>query len=363
MTSANMLATENLEQLMKKPSRSICGAISALAAVTTILAGGAASADPVADFYKGKTFTVLVGQEPGTGFDIYSRALARHIQRYIPGNPAIVVQNMPGASGVNAWNWLYNIAPKDGTLMGTASQNVVVEPLMGNAQAKYDATRMVWVGNMEESASVCGISTAAGVEKFDELLRKEVVFGATGPTGPLGQAARALNMIVGTQLKIIYGYKGSASVKLAIQKGEVAGICGLPWSTIKAFWKDMLDAKQFRPIIQLSAKRLPELGSIVHVDDYAKTDEQRQLVNLIFGQLVLGRIYAMPPGVLDERAAAVRKAFMATLVDKEFLVDAEKTRIDIIPADGATVDARIKEFYKSSPAIVAKAKETVGVKN
>lgn len=338
-------------------------ALALVAAACAPLASETAKADAVADFYKGKTFTVLVGQEPGTGFDIYSRALARHIQRYIPGNPAIVVQNMPGASGVNAWNWLNNIAPKDGTLMGTASQNVVLEPLMGNAQAKYDATRMIWIGNMEESASVCGISTAAGVERFDELLQKEVVFGATGPTGPLGQAARALNMIVGTKLKIIYGYKGSASVKLAIQNGEVAGICGLPWSTIKAFWKDMLDAKQFKPIIQLSARRLPELGQIAHVDDYAKTEEQRQIVKLIFGQLVLGRIYAMPPGVPEDRATAVRKAFMATLADKEFLADAQKTRIDIIPADGATVDALVKEFYKSSPAIVAKAKETVGAKN
>lgn len=337
-------------------------AIAGTAIACTLLACQSAAADPVADFYKGKTFTILVGQEPGTGFDIYSRVLSRHLHRYIPGNPSVVVQNMPGASGVNAWNWLYNIAPKDGTLMGTASQNVVLEPLMGNAQAKYDATKFIWIGNMEQSASVCGITPDAGVEKFDELLSKEVVFGATGPTGPLGQAARALNLVVGTKLKIIYGYKGSASVKLAIQNGEVKGICGLPWSTIKAFWKDELDAKRFRPIIQLSAKRLPELGAIAHVDDYVKSDEQRQLVSLIFGQLVLGRIYAAPPGVPADRITAIRKAFMATMADSDFLVDARKTRIDISPSTGEDVDALIRVFYKSPPAVVEKAKQTVGGK-
>ncbi len=330
--------------------------------VAAMFAGHAAVADPVADFYKGKTFTILVGQEPGTGFDIYSRTLARHIGRHIPGNPQIVVQNMPGASGVNSFNWLYNIAPKDGTVMATSSQNVVMEPLMGNTSAKYDATKYLWIGNMEQSASVCGVTPEAGVTKFDEMLSKEVVFGATGPTGPLGQAARALNLLVGAKLKIIYGYKGSASVKLAMQNGEVKGICGLPWSTIKAFWKDELDAKRFLPIIQLSAKPMPELGPIAHIDDYVKSDEQRQMVDLIFGQLVLGRVYATPPGVPAERITALRKAFMATMADKEFLGDAVKTRIDIIPSTGEEVDALVRRFYATSPQIVEKVKLTVGGK-
>jgi tripartite-type tricarboxylate transporter receptor subunit TctC len=331
----------------------------ALLFACAVLRPAVANADPVVDFYKGRTFTILVGQEPGTGFDIYSRTLARHFSRYIPGNPGIVVQNMTGASGVNAGNWLYNIAPKDGTVMGTFSQNVVVEPLFGNQSAKYDATRMLWIGNMEESASVCGVSPEANVMRFGDLLTREIVFGATGPTGPLGQAARALNMIVGTKLKIIYGYKGSATIKLAMAKGEVHGICGLPWSTIKAFWQDDLDTKRFKPIIQLSAKRLPEFGDIAHIDDYVKSDETRQLVDLIFGQLVLGRIYATPPGVPAERIEALRKAFMATMQDKDFLADAERTRIDIIPATGEQVDALIKRFYMVPPAVVEQAKKTI----
>ncbi len=214
-----------------------------------------AAADPVADFYAGRTFTILVGQEPGTGYDIYGRLLARYLGRHIPGNPSVVVQNMPGASGINAGNWLYGIAAKDGTVIATFTPNVIVEPLLGNPSAKYDAERFNWIGNMEDGASVCVLSPSAGVSGFEELRSKEVVLGATGPTGPLSQAARSLNAIIGTKFKIIHGYKGSASVKHAIQKGEVQGLCGITWSTIKSFWKDDLDAGLIKPVLQTSAKR------------------------------------------------------------------------------------------------------------
>ena len=330
-----------------------------IAAAIAALPIGPASAQPAAEFYKGKTVTIVVGQEPGTGFDIYSRTLARHFGRLIPGNPTIVVQNMPGASGVVSGNWLNNIAPKDGTVIGTFSQNVALEPLFGNAAAKYDATKMLWIGNMEQSASVCGATADAGIKSFEDLQKKEFVFGATGPTGPLGQAARALNMIADTKLKIIYGYKGSASIKLAMAKGEVQGICGLPWSTVNSFWKDLLDAGNFKPVIQLSAAPSKAINALAHIDQFAKTPETRQLIDLIFGQLVLGRIYAMPPGVPSDRVEAIRASFMATLADKEFLADAEKTRIDIIPATGPEVEKLIKSFYASSPEIVARAKQTV----
>lgn len=337
--------------------------IAALAsAALSMLGAQAASSDPVAEFYKGKTFTILVGQEPGTGFDIYSRALARHFSRHVPGNPSVIVQNMTGASGVVAFNWLYNVAPKDGTVMGTSSQNVAVEGLFGNTSAKYEATRFNWIGNMEESAAVCGVTPEANVTKFDDLLTRELVVGATGPTGPIGQSARALNGIAGTKLKITSGYKGTASIKLAMASGEVHGICGLPWSTIKSFWKDELDAKRFLPIIQLSARRLPELGSIAHIDDYAKSDEAKQVVDLIFGQLALGRIYAAPPGIPAERVAALRAAFMSTMADREFLADAEKTRIDIIPTTGDQVDALIKRFYAAPAPIVERARKIVEAK-
>ncbi len=325
----------------------------------TCLGASVAAADPVAEFYKGRTFTILVGQEPGTGYDIYGRVLARHLGRHIPGNPTIVVQNMPGASGINAGNWLYSIAAKDGAVIGTFTPNVIVEPLLGNAMAKYDPARFLWVGNMEEGASVCALTPAAGVTSFQDLRAKEVIVGATGPTGPLGQAARALNAIMETKFKIIYGYKGSASVKLAIQKGEVHGVCGLTWSTIKSFWKDELDAGRVKPVLQTSARRQADLAGVAHIDDYVKAEDTRQMLDLIFGTMVLGRVFAAPPGVPADRALALRAAFMAAMRDKELLADATKTHIDIIASSGEEVEAMVKRFHAVPPAIVERVKQVL----
>lgn len=331
--------------------------VAALAATIAMAAlPGMAAAQGAADHFKGKTITIVVGQGAGSGFDIYTRALTRHMARHISGAPVFVVQNMPGASGVNAANWLSNIAPKDGTTLGTWSPNVVLEPLFGNAMAKYDASKFVWLGNMEQSAAVCGVLPSAGVSGLKDLQEKEVVFGATGPTGPLGVSPVALNRLLGTKIKVVLGYKSSPDVKLAMSKGEVSGICGLPYSTIKAFWKDLLDAGQFKTILQLSAKKLPEFGAVEHIDDHVKSPELRQLSDLIFGVQALGRIYAGPQGVPADRVALLRTAFAATLADPEFMADAEKTRIDIIPATGEEVTQMIEGFYKAPPEIIARAK-------
>jgi tripartite-type tricarboxylate transporter receptor subunit TctC len=211
-------------------------------------------ADDTADFYKGKTVSIVVGHQVGTGFDIYARVLAPHLGRHIPGQPNVIVQNMVGASGITAANWLNNIAPKDGTVIATFVHTVAFEPLFGNDKAQYDSAKLSWIGNMEDSVGTCGVSKASGITKFDELLAKETVFGATGATGPLGQFAQAVKNLLGAKLKIVYGYKGSADVKLAMNRGEVQGICGLPLSTIKSFWGDEYRSGEFKPIIRLSGK-------------------------------------------------------------------------------------------------------------
>lgn len=335
----------------------IGGAIAACIACAPVMR--AAMADEVADFYKGKTVTIVVGHQAGTGFDIYSRVVIRHMGRHIPGNPDMLVQNMPGASGVVSANWLFNIAPKDGTVMGIFTQNVPLEPIFGNKRAKFDTAKMVWVGNMEKSIAVCGVSKASGIKTFADLQKKETVFGATGATGPLMKSALAVKNLLDAKIKILSGYKGSASVKGAMQRGEVMGICGLPWSTIKSFWRQELQSGEFFPIIQLSGERSAELGGIAHVDDYIKTDEQRKLFNLIFGVQALGRAYVLPPDVPKARVEALRKAFMATMEDPAFLADAKKTKIDIQPAPGEVVDKMWAEFASTPKSIVAKVKQVV----
>ncbi len=331
----------------------------AVAGVVVVgLSAGPAAADEVADFYKGKTFTIVVGHEVGTGFDIYGRTLQRHLGRHIPGNPIIVVQNMVGASGINAANWLYNIAPKDGTVVATFVHTVPFEPLMGNAAARFDPAKYTWIGNMEESVAVCGVSKAAGIARFDDMRTKEAIFGATGATGPLVKSALAVKNLLGVRMKVVSGYQGSASVKIAIQRGEVQGICGLPMSTITAFWRDDYESGNFKPIIQLSGRKGQEgLKDVPHVDDYAKSEDDRQVYGLIFGTQALGRIYVSPPAMPAARKAALRSALLATMKDPQFIADAAKTQIDISPMTGEEVEAFIARLSAAAPAVVERAKQ------
>ena len=327
-----------------------------LAAAVTALSPGLARADGVADFYKGKTINLVVGHEAGTGFDIYSRVLIRHMGKYIPGNPQMIVQNMAGASGVVAGNWLYSVAARDGSVIGTFAQTVPLEPLFGNQQARYDAARFIWIGNMESGLAICGVTRASGIQSFAQLQQRETLMGATAPTGPLAKSALAVKNVLGANLKVIPGYKGSADVKLAMTRGEVAGICGLPWSTIKSFWSQELESGEFRPLIQLSGDKTPELANIPHYTDFIKTVEDKQLFGLLFGVQALGRVYALPPETPVDRVSALRKAFMDTVGDKDFLADAEKTGVDISPMEGAPVASMWAEFASTPPAIVARAK-------
>src|SRR4051794_25139210 len=315
-----------------------------------------AAADEVADFYKAKGFTIVVGHEVGTGFDIYGRTLARHIGRHIPGNPNVVVQNMNGASGLTSANWLYNIAPKDGSVIATFVQSVPFEPLYGNTAARFDPAKSTWIGNLEESIGVCGVTKASGVSTFEDLKTKETIFAGTGTTGPLGKASLAVKNLLGAKIKLVTGYQGSASVKLAMTRGEVAGICGLPMSTVTSFWKEDYETGNFKPIIQLSGAKLPQLR-IPHADDYIKSDDDRAVFGLIFGTLALGRIYVSPPGVPAERAKAMRTALMDTTKDAAFLEDAMKTQIDILPMTGEQVESFIARLSAASPAIVERAKQ------
>jgi tripartite-type tricarboxylate transporter receptor subunit TctC len=315
-----------------------------------------ASADEVADFYKGKSVTLVVGHETGTGFDIYARTLQRHLGRHIPGNPTIIVQNMVGASGLTSANWLYNVAPKDGTVVATFVNTIPFEPLMGNSAARFEAAKFTWIGNMEESVAVCGVTKAAGISKFDDMRTKEVIIGATGSTGPLVKSALAVKNLLGVKMKVVSGYAGSASVKVAMQRNEVHGICGLPMSTIKSFWRDDYEAGNFLPIIQLSGRKQAELKDIPHVDDYAKSEEDRQVYGLIFGTQALGRIYLSPPGMPAERKTALRNALLDTMKDPQFVADAVKTQIDILPMTGEETEALVARLSSASPAVIERTK-------
>ena len=334
--------------------RHIAGVIAGLVALTQ-----PGLADELSGFYKGKTVSIVVGHEVGTGFDIYARAVAPHLSRHIPGNPSVIVQNMVGASGVVAANWLANVAPKDGTVIATFVHTVAFEPIFGNTKAQYDPAKLAWIGNMEDSLGTCGVTKASGIARFDDILAKEAIFGATGATGPLGTFAQAVRNLVGAKIKVVYGYKGSAEVKLAMNRGEVQGICGLPLSTIKSFWGDEYRSGEFKPIIQLSGKPHPELKGIPNVERYAKTAEDRQVFDLIFGAQALGRVYVSPPGQPAARVKALRDALMGAMKDEKFQADAARLKIDIDPMSGNEVEALVAKYAAASPAVVTRAKQAI----
>jgi tripartite-type tricarboxylate transporter receptor subunit TctC len=271
----------------------------------------------------------------------------------------VVVQNMVGASGIAAANWLYNVAPKDGTVVSTFVQTTVFDPIFGNAVAKFEPAKLTWIGNADEGVGICGVAKASGVQDLDDLRKRETIFGATGVTGPLASYAFAVRNLLGARIKVVPGYKGSASVKLAIQRGEVEGVCGVSLSTVKSQWRDELDSGAFKLILQLSGQPQPEFKGAPHVDAFATSADERQLFDLIFGAQALGRLFVSPPAMPAERRDALRTAFMTTMRDPQFLADAAKIKIDIAPMTGEQVERFINRVSSASPAIAQRARQAM----
>jgi tripartite-type tricarboxylate transporter receptor subunit TctC len=320
----------------------------------------AAFAQEGGDFFKGRTINIVVGIEQGTGFDLYGRALARHIGRHIPGNPAVIVQNMPGASGLVAYNWLANVAPKDGTVMGIASFSVPFEPLFGNDSARFKGPEFGWVGNMDSGVSACLVRADSGISRWSDITEREVTMGAAGRAGAISQAPRALRELGGAKIKLVEGYVGTASIKLAIERNELQGICGISMSTVRSQWRDVLESGLVKIVLQLGPRPDPSLAGVPHVFDFAKGAEERQIYNLIFGPQGLGRSFAAPPNVPADRLKVLRDAFHATMKDPQFLADARKAKLDISPQTGAEVQAFVEQMYAAPPEAIARARKVLG---
>jgi tripartite-type tricarboxylate transporter receptor subunit TctC len=319
------------------------------------------AADEVERFYAGRKLSVVIGHEAGTGFDLYGRALARHLGRFIPGNPTLVPENMPGAAGFSSANWLFNAAAKDGSVIAIFAHTAPFEPLIGRGAGRFDASRFAWIGNLDAVVGTCGVGEHAGVANFDELFTKEVLVGAggAGSAGPLSQFPTALRRLLGVKLKVIQGYRGSAEIRIALARGELHGICGLPLSTLKTEWRDDFAAGRFKILLQLGRERSTELPGIPHVYDYSRTTEDRQVFDLIFGLQAMGRPFAAPPGVPNDRIAALRTGFMAMANDPAFRAEAAKLQIDVSPTSGDAVQEFVTRMYGSPKAVIERAKEAI----
>lgn len=332
--------------------------------VGAVLASGSATAQSAADFYKGKTVGINIGFPPGGGYDTYGRVLARHLGKHIPGNPSVVAKNMPGAGALKAANYIYNSAPKDGTEIGIVASSTLMERLLGNDQALFDATKFSWIGSMSQDVAFCGINPKSGIASFDQWRDKkpELTFGASGPAAITFQHPMVLKNVLGANARVISGYQGTKDVSLAMQRGEVHGICGMFVSSVSSQYQPLIDSGDMKLIIQMGPRKTDVFGAVPSVFDYAKTGEDRQILEIHFGQLKLARPVMAPPGVPADRMAALRKGFADTLKDAALLADAKKAQIDIEYVSGEDARKLLVQFADYPKAALEKAKKAMGRK-
>jgi tripartite-type tricarboxylate transporter receptor subunit TctC len=321
--------------------------------VAALMLPAQARAQPVADFYRGKQVQMLIGYSAGAGYDLYARVLARHLGKHIPGNPTVVPQNMPGAGSLKLANFLYSQASKDGSVVGMVSRGMATEPLFGDA--KFDPTKFAWLGSITSEVSVCATWHTSPVKSWADITAKDFTLGGMGSASETDTFASLIRNMFGAKLRLVTGYPGGNDVNLAMERGEVDGRCGWSWSSIKSQKTAWLKEKKINIVVQMGMSKHPDLPNVPSLIELAKTDEQRQMLRLIFTQLVLGRPFMAPPGIPEDRKMALRRAFDDTMKDPEFLEEAAKIDLEISPVGAQAIDELLAELYKTPKSVVEKA--------
>jgi tripartite-type tricarboxylate transporter receptor subunit TctC len=318
----------------------------------------AANAQPAADFYKGKTVTMVVSTSSGGGYDTMARAIARHLGKHLAGEPTIVVRNMPGAGGITAMNWLYNTAEKDGTILGLVSNSTPLDPLFGTKEARYDATRFNWLGTPSFEVAMVLLWHTVPVSTVEDLKTKETHVGASGAISTPAFYARLLNATLSTKMKLITGYPGQNDAFLAMERGELDGYPSVFYSALTSTRPNWLPSKQARAIVQYGPERLTQLPDVPFAPDLVGSDEDKLLMQAASAPLALGRPLLMPPGVPTERVAAMRQALADTFADDAFKADAEKIGL-IVNAQrtGEQLQEVIKNAYAAPPRVIERLRK------
>jgi tripartite-type tricarboxylate transporter receptor subunit TctC len=305
--------------------------LSALAIALTLTTshGAFAQTDAVADFYKRSNITVLVGSGTGGGYDAYARLLARHMGRFVPGAPSIVVQNMPGAGGLKSANHLYMIAPKDGSTLAILHNTLTLNQIAGSSSVQYDMRRFAWLGSMSVTSTICAFTPKARVSQLSDVTTREVVIGASA--GSTSMIPAVLNSLVGTKFKLVKGYESTSNILVAMERGEVDGVCGWGWDSAKVQAMSALERKAFGIGLDIANEPHPDLKKlgVPFVMDLMKDGPNKQALELILSTQFYNRPFAAPPGTPADRVAALRKAFADSLKSKELLDEAAKARMDI----------------------------------
>ncbi|MDP2358538.1 MAG: tripartite tricarboxylate transporter substrate-binding protein [Beijerinckiaceae bacterium] len=314
-----------------------------------------AAAQSAADYYAGKTIQLRVGYAPGGGYDLAGRTASRYWGKFIPGNPQIVVQNMPGGASLVLTKWLLDAAPKDGSVIGLVSRGIAFEPLLKAPQSDYDAMALNWIGNVERASSFCAAWADAGIKSLDDIVgpnAKTLIIGGTGPTSDDELFARVVREMFSANVKIVTGYAGSTPVHLAMERGEVHGRCNLSAADLlrRPHWKDKVNV-----FLTNGMRHHPAFKDVPLALDVAKTDEQKAVLRLFYARQEMAYPFVAPPGVPADRVKALRDSFMKMAEDKEFRSEAEKQFIEVSPVSGEEITKIIKDAYASDPKVIERA--------
>jgi len=344
------------------PQRWSWTVVYATSCVATCLAASAASAqDAVEAFYRGRTVTITVGSAVGGGYDTYARLVGRHLGRHIPGNPTIVVQNIPGAGSNKAASYVALQAPKDGTAIGAIQSGAILQPLISDQPIPHDPSAFVMLGSANRSVYLCVVRADAPVKRFEELFEKEAIIGTSGEGATLRELPIMLVNVLGVKLRLIGGYAGSREIVIAMERNEVQGMCGMDWSSLATQQRNWISSGFVRLLAQEDLKGHPEMNrmGVPLTISFAKTEEDRQVMEMIYSQNLFGRPYLVPPGVPADRVAALRSALAAMLADPALLYDAQRSGLDIGPMGGEELQALVARLYALPPKVIERAKQSL----
>jgi tripartite-type tricarboxylate transporter receptor subunit TctC len=343
-------------RLAKSPKAVVFAVVTAVASLAV---HGAAAQSSHEQFFTGKQIKLTTHVGPASGYSVWARLVAAHLGRHIPGAPSLVVQNMPGGGGMKAANYLYTMASKDGLELGAINRLTPTWSIMGSPGANFDSALFGWLGSPASDTNLCIVSKATPVRTVDDLMTKEVIVGTDGVGSGMHIFPTALNSVLGTKFKVIDGYKDTGDVMLAIDRGEIQGLC-LSAETLTTMRGDYFKSGEWRPILQAGITVSPDFPDVPLALDRAKTTEQKQILKFLFESQSFGRPYLAPPGLPPERLAMLRKAFDETMRDPDFVADVTKSRLKVTPITGADMDRMIAEMKAAPKDIVAIVAKLMG---
>jgi tripartite-type tricarboxylate transporter receptor subunit TctC len=332
-------------------------ALALLAAAIGLVLAGSGSLE-AQSFFAGKTIRIVVGLAPGGGFDTYARLVARHLGKHIAGNPTVLVENMTGAGGLISANHLYRVAKPDGLSLAHVPGTLLLGQILGQPGVEFDARKFEYIGATVKEEVVCATTKASGITSVDQLMaaKTPVKLGAVAPGAPTDNTPRILKAALGLPIQVVTGYKGTAEIRLAAESGEVAGACWA-WESMRSTWRKSLDAGEAIPIMQVTAKPLPDLSRVPLAISLAKTDEARRLIQVgIQDGSAYSRPFMAPPGTPKERVQILRRAFQETLSDKALLAEAEKAKLTLDPVSGEELEKLIADLFTLDASFVEKLK-------